>query len=143
VLPSPVPEAAPLWGFVSGALTACVAAGLAALAGGPLGGQRLATMGPSAWQVGFMAALEVGVSAAIAAWTMNWSLFRQVRDRPARGAEPGPAPRPGREPSPADLVQFVEPEPVLGAGRAPAPESEKVENRGGAIYILRDDPPER
>jgi hypothetical protein len=148
IMPSPVYEAAPLWGFVSGALTACVAAVLAALAGGPLGGQRLATMGPSAWQIGFMAALEVGVSAAIAAWAMNWSLFRDVGGR----AEPGPGSAAdgagvgaGRSaapaaPAPADLLQFVDPEPVLGAQRDRTPDPEKVENRGGAIYILRDDP---
>jgi hypothetical protein len=148
VMPSPVYEAAPLWGFVSGALTAVVAAGLAALAGGPLGGQRLATMGPSAWQVGFMAALEVGVSAAIAAWAMNWSMFREVRGRAEPGAGPGveadanAAGRPAAPaaPAPADLLQFVDPEPVLGAQRERAPDPDKVETRGGAIYILRDDP---
>ncbi|HEX6468161.1 MAG TPA: DUF6350 family protein [Streptosporangiaceae bacterium] len=146
VMPSPVPEAAPLWGFVSGALTACVAAGLAALAGGPLGGQRLATMGPSAWQVGFMAALEVGVSAAIAAWAMNYALLRRVRGpdgatRPAstQVAEAGSA----ATAEPADRVEFVDPEPVLGAGRRGPDRPEKVETRGGAIYILRDDPPGR
>jgi hypothetical protein len=151
VMPSPVYEAAPLWGFVSGALTGCVAACLAALAGGPLGGERLATMGPSAWQVGFMAALEVGVSAAIAAWLMNWSLFRNTRppDRAAQSAgRPAPAgsPAAGSAPvPPPDLVEFVDPEPVLGAGREPPPDkdTEKVETRGGAIYVLRDEPPER
>jgi hypothetical protein len=146
VLPSPVYEAAPLWGFVTGALTGCVAAFLAALAGGPLGGERLATMGPSAWQVGFMAALEVGVSAAITAWLMNWSMFRRARP-PARTAEPAADGRAaavgGPVPPPPDLVEFVDPEPVLGAGREPAPDqdTEKVETRGGAIYVLRDKPP--
>ncbi|MGI8328634.1 cell division protein PerM [Actinomadura scrupuli] len=84
-MPSPVYEAAPLWGFLSGALTGCLTAVLAALAGGPLGGGRMITMGPSAWQVGLMAALEVGVSAAIAAWITNWALLR--RPAPAEGAE--------------------------------------------------------
>jgi hypothetical protein len=136
VMPSPVYEAAPLWGFVSGALTGFVAACLAALAGGPLGGGGLATMGPSAWQVGFMAALEVGISAAIAAWLSNWSLLKAART-PARPAEPaGESPA---EPLP-DLVQFVDPEPVLGAERQAAAESDKVETRGGAIYVLRDEP---
>lgn len=146
VMPSPVYEAAPLWGFVSGALTGCVAACLAALAGGPLGGERLATMGPSAWQVGVMAALEVGVSAAIAAWLTNWSLFRRARP-PAGGAQPAPVGSPpAAEPAPPpDLVEFVDPEPVLGAGRGPAQDqdTEKMETRGGAIYVLRDEPPER
>ncbi|MEU5885083.1 DUF6350 family protein [Spirillospora sp. NPDC047279] len=81
-MPSPVYEAAPLWGFVSGALTGAVAALLAALSGGPLGSGRMATMGPSAWQVGLLAALEVGISAAIAAWIANWLILR----RPAGNA---------------------------------------------------------
>jgi hypothetical protein len=80
-MPSPVYEAAPLWGFVSGALTGCLTAVLAALSGGPLGGGRMITMGPSAWQVGLMAALEVGVSAAIAAWLTNWALLRRAASR--------------------------------------------------------------
>jgi hypothetical protein len=141
VLPSAVYEAAPLWGFVTGALTGCVAAGLAALAGGPLGGERLATMGPSAWQVGCMAALEVGVSAAIAAWLANWSLFRKARPVRPRPDEDGPADVP--VPAPPDLVQFVDPEPVLKARRESAADPENVENRDGAIYVLRDLPRER
>jgi hypothetical protein len=104
-LPSAVGEAAPLWGFVCGVLTGCVVALLAALAGGPLGGERMAVMGPSAWQTGLMAALEVGVSAAIAAWAANWQLLRRL-PLPA-----GPDPeQPARIP---DQVEFVDPEPVL------------------------------
>jgi hypothetical protein len=78
-MPSPVYEAAPLWGFLSGALTGVVTALLAAVAGGPLGGGRMATVGPCAWQVGLMAAMEVGVAAAIAAWVSNWLLLRRPR----------------------------------------------------------------
>lgn len=81
-LPAPVSEGAPMWGFVSGALTGAVAALLTALSGGPLGGGRMATVGPSAWQVGLLAALEVGISAAIAAWAANAMILR----RPARAA---------------------------------------------------------
>ncbi|RAY15452.1 hypothetical protein DPM19_10085 [Actinomadura craniellae] len=116
-LPSPVYEAAPLWGFVSGALTGCVTAVLAALSGGPLGGGRLATMGPSAWQVGLLAALEVGVSAAIAAWVANWRMLR------TSGKEPRPRRRWRRAragapaaPDPAEMAAAV---PAEGAG-APA-----------------------
>lgn len=83
-LPSPVSEGAPLWGFVSGALTGAVAALLSALAGGPLGGGRMATVGPSAWQVGLLAALEVGISAAIAAWVANWMVLRRPAGAPSR-----------------------------------------------------------
>src|SRR5262245_33639297 len=56
-------ETAPLWGFACGALTGCVLGVMAAFAGGPLGNGRLAAVGPSAWQVGLVAALEVGVAA--------------------------------------------------------------------------------
>ncbi|WP_199486454.1 cell division protein PerM, partial [Actinomadura logoneensis] len=77
-MPSTASETAPLWGFASGALTGVVTAVLAALSGGPLGGARLATVGPSWWQVGLLAALEVGISAAIAAWLANWRILRRA-----------------------------------------------------------------
>ncbi|MCP2335495.1 cell division protein PerM [Actinomadura rupiterrae] len=248
-MPSTVSESAPLWGFASGALTGLVTAVLAALSGGPLGGERMATVGPSAWQVGLLAALEVGISAAIAAWLANWRILRRAaapdalppepaaeartetvrrdapepatgedrRRRPDTPAPSRPAPSrpvPGRSapeapPSPAapepsaspyasDPLEFEEAEPVLAPRRparsktryedelpdlmddpapppepepAPAPEPppapvvehtpepeitpepdetdvprprpdepERTENRGGAIYVLRDDP---
>ncbi|MFC5747108.1 DUF6350 family protein [Actinomadura rugatobispora] len=232
-MPSPVYEAAPLWGFMSGALTGAAAAVLSALAGGPLGGGRMATVGPSPWQVGLLAALEVGISAAIAAWLANWLTMRRPASEPGeeepfgrRAGEPGeraatrrerrrekkaaalpaevpeeegpepvlepvaaPAPerKPARKPSPYtdDPLEFEEAEPVLAprrpsrAGvlpaepepepepfddlperrgateeetghdepepaprRVPAPREdvERTENRGGAIYFLRDDP---
>jgi hypothetical protein len=107
-LPSAVTEAAPLWGFVCGVLTGGVVAFLAALSGGPVGGQRMAVMGPSAWQTGLMAALEVGVSAAIAAWVANWQLLR--RTPPAEPAEEAPAREPAKVP---EQVEFEDPEPVL------------------------------
>jgi hypothetical protein len=141
-MPSPVYEAAPLWGFLSGALTGVVTAVLAALAGGPLGGGRMATIGPSAWQVGLMAAMEVGVSAAIAAWVTNWMMLRTSEPEPtnetnnetnneAKGpAEPQATPvqEPPAEPKPArrtieaavhNDLEFVDPEPVLGTRRTP------------------------
>ncbi|MEV0664496.1 DUF6350 family protein [Actinomadura luteofluorescens] len=240
-LPSPVSEGAPLWGFVSGALTGAVAALLSALAGGPLGGGRMATVGPSAWQVGLLAALEVGISAAIAAWVANWMVLRRPADAPARRsgsrkraakkasaakapskkraakkrAEPkkpvrsvpepamplsapvpedydlrleGPPKPAPKAPHAPDPLEFEEAEPVLAprrprrrtdpvpdpAGDEPQPpgdgtivveghlepeepvgqepaeerrpvpppreDSGRTENRGGAIYVLRDDP---
>ncbi|WP_308206542.1 cell division protein PerM [Actinomadura luteofluorescens] len=240
-LPSPVSEGAPLWGFVSGALTGAVAALLSALAGGPLGGGRMATVGPSAWQVGLLAALEVGISAAIAAWVANWMVLRRPEGAPSRRsgsgkraakkasaakapskkraakkaaepkkrvrAAPEPAmplsapvpedydlrlegpPKPApKAPHAPDPLEFEEAEPVLAprrprrradpvpgpvedeppppgdgtivveghlepeepAGHEPAEErrpvpppredSGRTENRGGAIYVLRDDP---
>ncbi|SEG34901.1 hypothetical protein SAMN04489712_104522 [Thermomonospora echinospora] len=89
-MPSSVHEAAPMWGFLTGAMTGAVAAVLAALSGGPLGGGRLTVMGPSPWRVGLMAALEVGIAAAIAAWVFNWRILR-------RSAGPSDRPEPPKE----------------------------------------------
>ncbi|MEU3307980.1 DUF6350 family protein [Nocardiopsis sp. NPDC006832] len=75
--PDVVSEAAPLWGFVCGVTTGILYAALAGAAGGSLGTQRLAEVGPSAWQVGLVAALEVGVAAAVAAWIANWWYTRR------------------------------------------------------------------
>jgi Family of unknown function (DUF6350) len=85
--PTPVLEAAPMWGFACGALTGCVLGVLAAFAGGSLGGGRLSSVGPSPWQVGAVAALEVGVAAAVTAGIANW---RRLEARPA-WAGPGRA----------------------------------------------------
>ena len=79
-------EAAPLWGFGCGTLAGCVLAVVATFAGGPLGDGRLAAVGPSGWQVGLVASLQVGVAAAVTAGLANW-----LRLRPARGAAGGPA----------------------------------------------------
>ncbi|MFD2355799.1 DUF6350 family protein [Nonomuraea ferruginea] len=46
ISPSPAYEAAPLWGFLTGVTTGLVAAALAALSGGPIGGGRLTVVGP-------------------------------------------------------------------------------------------------
>lgn len=105
-VPTLVPEAAPLWGFASGVLTGGVMAGMALLSSGPLGGGRLTAMGPSAWQVGVMAALEVGLAAAIAAWAANWRMARELPPLPDDVDAPEPAPIP-------DQMEFVSPDPVL------------------------------
>ncbi|QVQ51120.1 hypothetical protein J4H86_20140 [Spiractinospora alimapuensis] len=76
--PTPVSEAAPLWGFVCGVCTGVVWGALAVAAGGPLGAERLASVGPSGWQVGAVVALEVGLAAAIAGWFANWLHFRRA-----------------------------------------------------------------
>ncbi|MBG0827904.1 hypothetical protein HS041_09010 [Planomonospora sp. ID67723] len=75
VAPSPSYEGAPLWGFVCGAATGCVAGLLAALSGGSLGGARLAVMGPAAWEVMLSVTLETGVAAGISAGLANWWLI--------------------------------------------------------------------
>ncbi len=70
--PTPALEAAPLWGLACGAAAGGVLGILAAFSGGPLGDGRLAAVGPSGWQVGAVAALEIGVASAITAGVANW-----------------------------------------------------------------------
>ncbi|MFB4283075.1 MULTISPECIES: cell division protein PerM [unclassified Nonomuraea] len=77
ISPSPSYEAAPLWGFLSGVSTGVVAGLLAALSGGPIGGGRLATVGPSPWEVALSVAIEVGVAAGISAGVTNLLLLNK------------------------------------------------------------------
>jgi uncharacterized protein DUF6350 len=86
--PAPAAEVAPLWGFTCGAATGCVTGVLAAFSGGPLGSHRLAAVGPSAWQAGLVATLEVGVAAAIAAGIANWLLLRRDPALASAGSRP-------------------------------------------------------
>ncbi len=102
VTPTPVIEAAALWGFAAGAATGALAGLAAAFSGGPLGDGRLANVGPSGWQVGLVAMLQIGVTAALTAAAANWLMFRRTmprrpRSQPAEEAEqaPEPAPSPG------------------------------------------------
>ena len=88
IMPTPMLEAAPLWGFVSGAASGCVVGILAAFAGGPLGSGRLAAVGPSGWQVALVAVLEMGVTSAVAAGAANWFM---LRPSPATGRSGRPA----------------------------------------------------
>ncbi|TMR98082.1 DUF6350 family protein [Nonomuraea basaltis] len=77
ISPSPSYEAAPLWGFLTGVATGVVAGALAALSGGPIGGGRLAAVGPSPWEVALSVALEVGVAAGISAGVANLLLLNK------------------------------------------------------------------
>ena len=99
VTPTPVIEAAALWGFAAGAATGVLAGLAAAFAGGPLGDGRLATVGPSGWQVGLVAMLQIGVTAALTAAAANWLILRRTaprlpRRRPPEEASHGPEPAP-------------------------------------------------
>jgi hypothetical protein len=120
-MPSPVAEGAPLWGFVSGALTGAVAALLSALSGGPLGGGRMATVGPSAWQVGLLAALEVGISAAIAAWVANSMVLRRPARDEATKRRPKKAVRPKDARGPRKAKRAAPPKPAMVPLSAPVP----------------------
>src|SRR6201996_1555681 len=77
IMPTPTLEAAPAWGFASGAAAGGAVGLLAALSGGPLGNGRLAEVGPSGWQVSVVAILEMGVTAAVAAGLANWWMLRR------------------------------------------------------------------
>ena len=48
----------------------------AKFSGGPLGAGRLAAVGPSGGEVGLVAVLEVGVTAALVAGAANWLIIR-------------------------------------------------------------------
>jgi hypothetical protein len=95
IMPTPMLEAAPLWGFVSGGCAGCVVGVLAAFAGGPLGNGRLTAVGPSGWQVGLVAILEMGVTAAVAAGAANWLTLRRAESPMAAEAVPSDEDDPG------------------------------------------------
>jgi len=85
ITPTPVLEAAPLWGFIAGAAAGAALGLTAAFSGGPLGDGRLAVVGPSGWQVALVAVLEIGVTAALTAAATNWFILRPKRARGPRG----------------------------------------------------------
>jgi len=132
ITPTPVLEAAPLWGFASGAAAGCVTGALAAFAGGPLGSGRLAAVGPSGWQVGLAAILELGVTGALAAGAANWFLLR-------RGSGSGDAP--GTEPPGLMRPDASAGQPRAGAGQVrsragqPAVVDETDDQGGHRIYL--------
>ena len=76
IAPTPMLEAAPLWGLVTGTLTAVIIGFGAKISGGPLGAGRLASVGPAGGEVGLVAVLEVGVTAALVAGAANWLIIR-------------------------------------------------------------------
>jgi hypothetical protein len=87
--PTSVLESAALRGFCCGLLAGAVLGVGAAFAGGPLGNGRMAAVGPSPWQVATVAALEVGIAAAVTAGAANWWYVRR------RWAREGDRPQPG------------------------------------------------
>ena len=89
VAPTPVIEAAPLWGFIAGTATGVLAVA-AAFAGGPLGNGRLAAVGPSGFQVALVAILELGITAALSAAAANWLILRRSARR-RTAAQPAPS----------------------------------------------------
>ena len=91
IAPTPSFEAAPFWGLVTGTLTAVIIGFAAKFSGGPLGAGRLASVGPAGGEVGLVAVLEVGVTAALVAGAANWLIIRHHIRRLSAGQadEPG------------------------------------------------------
>jgi hypothetical protein len=94
ITPTPVIEAAPLWGFTAGTAAGLLAGLAAAFAGGPLGNGRLASVGPNGFQVGLVAILELGITAALSAAAANWLILHRGQKRVRETAPIGPQPPP-------------------------------------------------
>src|SRR5690606_5053632 len=142
VAPSPSYEVAPLWGFACGLSTGAAAGALAALSGGPLGDGRLATVGPSPWEVVLSVTLEVGVAAGMAAGVSNWWLiFRASRGHASALARLGTAAAPVRKAGAAlarvagkvGLAEPVEP------SKLPGHWLDATEAETQPIPVVRDD----
>jgi uncharacterized protein DUF6350 len=88
IAPTPFLEAAPFWGLLSGSLAGVVIGFGAKFSGGPLGAGRLASVGPAGAEVGLVAVLEVGVTAAVVAGAANWLVLRYHIRRLAAAAAP-------------------------------------------------------
>jgi Family of unknown function (DUF6350) len=88
-------EGAPLWGLACGAASGVALSLLAAFSGGPLGNGRLAAVGPSPWQAGFVSALEIGVAAAVSAGAANYLALRRAATNPRGSGDAGRRRRPG------------------------------------------------
>jgi hypothetical protein len=112
--PTPALEAAPLWGLACGAAAGGVLGILAAFSGGPLGDGRLAAVGPSGWQVGAVAALEIGIASAVTAGVANWLRMggRAALPLATSGRDPAwrlPRPRPTGEDTDSGHTIYVDP----------------------------------
>ncbi|HEX8006953.1 MAG TPA: DUF6350 family protein, partial [Trebonia sp.] len=114
IAPTPFLESAPLWGLLTGSLAGIVIGFGAKLSGGPLGAGRLATVGPAGAEVGLVAVLEVGVTAALVAGGANWLLLRShIRHLAASGEHDLAASGEAAEPARVHDVRAGEPVPAL------------------------------
>ncbi len=98
-VPHATVDGAAIRGFCGGVLCGGVLGLLAAFAGGPLGDGRLSAVGPSAWQVTVVAALELGIAAAVSAGAGHWlrrrRAYRDAGQAGAAGVAGGSAAGPG------------------------------------------------
>ncbi len=131
IAPTPVIEAAPLWGFAAGTAAALLAGLAAAFSGGPLGDGRLAAVGPSGFRVGLVAILEIGVTAALAAAAANWLILRRASHRAGQARLTPPA-------GPGEYEGVASPHKRgIAAGRPPGPAliDESDDADGHRIYF--------
>ena len=137
--PSRSLESSAFWGFGCGVLTGTVLAVLAGFAGGPLGDGRLAAVGPSAWQVGIVAALEIGVAAAVTAGLASWLHYRVS----GLAAAPGPAtggvltggPAAASDAGAARSGAVAAPRPATGHHPVDRSQDSAPEDTGHVIYL--------
>ena len=90
LVPQATIDGAAIRGFCGGALCGLVLGVVAAFAGGPLGNGRLSAVGPSAWQVAAVGALEVGIAAAVSAGAARWWSGRGRGSEAPADEEPSP-----------------------------------------------------
>ena len=130
IAPTPVLEAAPLWGLLTGSLTGVVIGFGAKFSGGPLGSGRLTSVGPVGAEVGVVAILEVGVTAALVAGAANYLILRRHIRRLAAAA-------PAAEPELADHLNAGPP-----AAAAPAPSHQNRTSTPLPVLVVdeSDDP---
>ncbi len=72
------PGVAAAWAGLAGAASGGLLAVAAWLSGGALGGGRMATLGPSWWQVGLAAGLEIALVAAATGWALRYREVHRV-----------------------------------------------------------------
>lgn len=95
--PTAALETAPIRGFGCGVASGLVLGVAAAFSGGPLGDGRMASVGPSPWQVAIVTTLEIGIAAAVTAGAANWWYVRKRWPGLKLGDSSGPE-RTGRLP---------------------------------------------
>ena len=127
IAPTPSLEAAPLWGLVPGTLTAVIIGFAAKFSGGPLGGGRLASVGPAGGEVGLVAVLEVGVTAALVAGAANWLIIRHH----IRRLNAGQANEPGNFGTSGPQAERGAPLPARVSAPLPALIVDETDDAGG------------
>jgi Family of unknown function (DUF6350) len=127
IAPTPTLEAAPVWGLVTGTLTAVVIGFAAKFSGGPLGAGRLASVGPAGGEIGVVAVLEIGVTAALVAGAANWLIIRHhIRRLTALQVE-----EPGNVRMSGPQARLTGPLGARGSGPLPALIVDENDDAGG------------